>query len=253
MKLSHWNSILSLRIDIHRLLERSLSVESTRFGERSAALPIEPSILQRLHGELRSKLDTLRDQLHRELTENETYLVMFPLVLLCDEMVMIRLPKAQQTSWPLLQSELFQINYGGDVFYDFVDERLDKPDTPSMVFEVLYFCLAAGFVGKFGESGGKVQRYRTLLAEQLGTGSIRDGSRKRRRRSHRVRSERRSAGSKASVQTDRPIEAAQSPEQSPQAVTPLRKRVNWRGLIPYGVALTTLSLAALAIIVLSNL
>ncbi len=253
MKLGHWNSILALRIDIHRLLERSLSVESTRFGERSSALPIEPAILQRLHGELRSKLDALRDQLHRELTENETYLVMFPLVLLCDEMVMIRLPKAQQTSWPLLQSELFQINYGGDVFYDFVDERLDKPDTPSMVFEVLYFCLAAGFVGKFGESGGKVQRYRTLLAEQLGTGTAQDGRTRRRRRSSRVRSERRSSVLRVGAQSERPSDSEPSLAPSPQAETPLRKRVNWRGMIPYGVALTTLSLAALAIIVLSNL
>ncbi len=252
MKLSHWNSILALRLDIHRLLERSLSVESTRFGERGSALPFELSVLQRLHGELRSKLDTLRDQLHRELTENETYLVMFPLVLLCDEMVMIRLPKAQQTSWPLLQSELFQINYGGDVFYDFVDERLDKPDTPSMVFEVLYFCLAAGFVGKFGESSGKVQRYRTLLAEQLGTGRTHERGRRRRRRVSRVRSDRR-----MTQRTDEAVHEGQEPEQRTEpkleAIAPTRKRINWHGLIPYGVALTTLSLAALAIIVLSNL
>ena len=269
MKLSHWNSILSLRLDIHRLLERSLSVESTRFGERSAALPIEPSILQRLHGELRSKLDTLRDQLHRELTENETYLVMFPLVLLCDEMVMIRLPKAQQTSWPLLQSELFQINYGGDVFYDFVDERLDKPDTPSMVFEVLYFCLAAGFVGKFGESSGKVQRYRTLLSEQIAATSMTAAERRKRRRASRMardpqgeRSSRRSRSMAiartGSQRTLSPSASAPGPAGAPPAPAPSLQqaapgRIPWHSVAPYGVALAALGLALGFVLLFTNL
>lgn len=254
MKLNQWSLIIAMRNDISRLLERTLAVESTRIGERMAALPVDPGILARLHSELRTKLDVLRDNLSRELTENETYFIMFPLVLLCDEMVMCRLAKEQQTSWPLLQSELFQINYGGDVFYDFVDERLDKPDTPAMVFEVLTFCLASGFVGKFGDSTGKVQRYRSLLAEQLAVQMEplpEQRQRKRRRRtasqsrSERLRRTRTAVASEAAASLARPA--------APPLDEPPRRRINWRGLMPYGAALATLSLAAAAIFLFTNL
>lgn len=181
MKLSLWRMVISLRDDIGRILERTLMPNAQAGGDRTVLNIIDVGALTQLRTELRNRLDSLKDTLHKELTENETYLVMFPLVLMCDEMVMSRVPKKQHTEWHLLQHELFQITYGGDVFYDFVDERLAKPDTPSMVFEVLYFCLSAGFVGKFGNDGGKVQRYKALLTERI-PGAQMDRKKKRRRR-----------------------------------------------------------------------
>jgi type VI secretion system protein ImpK len=181
MKLGLWHQVISLRDDIGRILERTLIPNAPAVGERTVLSYVDTASLNQLRNELRNRLDGLRDTLTKELTESETYLVMFPLVLLCDEMVMSRIPKQQHTDWRLLQHELFQITYGGDVFYDFVDERLAKPDTPPMVFEVLYFCLSAGFVGKFGLDGGKVQRYKALLTERI-PGAMSPGPRKRRRR-----------------------------------------------------------------------
>lgn len=249
MKLTLWNMIIALRLEISRLLERTLAVDSTRLGERAPTLLVDPGTLSKLNTELRTKLDGLRDNLNRELTENETYLVMFPLVLLCDEMVMTRLRKEQQTSWPLLQSELFQINYGGDVFYDFVDERLEKPDTPSIVFEVLYFCLAAGFVGKFGESGGKVQRYRTLLSEQLASSAAPLKERRKRRRLERreCRDHPRRATepkSERGENTEVPLIKEEAPIH--------RRRIDWRGLSPYGVALAMLVVVVGAVLLFTN-
>ena len=268
MKLSHWNVIIAMRSDIVRLLDRTLAVDSTRFGERMVAGPVDPGTLQRLQVELRSKLESLREHLNHELTENETYLVMFPLVLLCDEMVMSRLAKEQQTRWSLLQSELFQINYGGDVFYDFVDERLDKHDTPPMVFEVLYFCLAAGFVGKFGESSGKVQRYRTLLSEQIAATSMTAGERRKRRRAARLAREGPGdRGSRRSRSQSMPRSglqrtltgAAPTPPGSSVAPAPASSlleqappRFDWRGMVPYGVAIAALGLAIGCVLLFTN-
>lgn len=134
----------------------------------TAALnPVDPSLLDRLRDELLSCLEVLDERLSKELPESEVQLTLFPLVLLCDEMVMVRLPKEQHTKWALIQTDLFQINYGGDVFYDFTDENLGKASTPRIVFEVLYYCLHAGFVGRFGVDAGKVKRYRTLLSERI--------------------------------------------------------------------------------------
>lgn len=209
MKLGLWNMIIALRAEIAILLERTLfSAGSVAGGEQAVLQLVDADTLARLRAELRTKLDSLKDNLTKELTESEVYLVMFPLVLLCDEMVMTRLPKQQQTLWFLLQSELFQINYGGDVLYDFVDERLAKPDTPVIVFEVLYYCLSAGFVGKFGVDGGKVQRYKALLCEHIPGAQA--PLRKRRRRREL----------KPSVETPSPTAAGTEPERRARSRSP---------------------------------
>lgn len=184
MKLTLWKMIIMLRRDIANLLERTVHQKEKTRERNGVATMIPSETLDRLRSELKTQLDTLKDNLTREMGENEVYLVMFPLVLLCDEMVMSHLPKQQQTSWLLLQSDLFQINYGGDVFYDFVDERLAKPDTPSVVFEVLYYCLASGFVGKFGADNSKLLRYKALVTERI-PGAVNPIRKRKRRRDAR--------------------------------------------------------------------
>lgn len=136
-------------------------------GKATAPATVAPELLQRLREDLLGHLEILEEQLGKELTEGEVQLVLFPLVLLCDEMVMVRLPKEQHTQWHLLQSDLFSINYGGDVFYEFTDEQLAKSDPPGLVFAVLYYCLACGFAGRFGLDTGKVRRYKGLLSERI--------------------------------------------------------------------------------------
>jgi type VI secretion system protein ImpK len=231
MKLSLWRLVISLRDDIGRILERTLMPNGPAASERTVLNVIDPGSLTQLRGELRNRLDSLKDTLQKELSENETYLVMFPLVLLCDEMVMSRIPKQQHTEWRLLQHELFQINYGGDVFYDFVDERLAKPDTPPMVFEVLAFCLSAGFVGRFGLDGGKVQRYKVLLSERI-PGAVLH------LRKHRRRRER-----------GEPTVPTAPPATSPPVDAPVQRSPIWY----YGAALGALLCAAFVVILFTNL
>lgn len=240
MKLDLWNAIIALRTDIASLLERTLSsAGATQIKDRATVPMIDEEVLSRLRNELRNKLDGLKDSLGRDLSENEVYLAMFPLVLLCDEMVMSSLPKQQQTLWFLLQSELFQINYGGDVFYEFVDERLAKPDTPALVFEVLFYCLSAGFVGKFGADGGKVQRYKGLLSERIPGAHV--GPRKRRRR--------REVSDKTSPDT-KPDPVASPAVQATTGLSPGRRR---SAIWYYAVTLGMLVLIAFSVVTLSNL
>jgi type VI secretion system protein ImpK len=260
MKLGQWQLIISLRKDIGRILERTLLPSPQGRGDGNLLSIVDESALSQLRSELRTHLDALKDTLLKELTENETYLVMFPLVLLCDEVVMGRLPKKQHTEWRLLQHELFQINYGGDVFYDFVDERLAKPDTPSMVFEVLFFCLSAGFVGKFGIDGGKVQRYKTLLAERIPGARI-PGPRKRRRletRDQRYQRDPRERREPARHSTTAGLLAATTPEpeSSGAAPTPATPDGGPRGLPLswyYGLALGGVLLAVFGTLLITNL
>lgn len=240
MKLDLWNTIIALRTDITSLLERTLSsAGTTQIKDRMSVQLVDEEILTRLRTELRNRLDALKDSLSRELSDNEVYLATFPLVLLCDEMVMSSLPKQQQTLWFLLQSELFQINYGGDVFYEFVDERLAKPDTPVLVFEVLLYCLSAGFVGKFGADGGKVQRYKGLLSERI-PGALPPQRKRRRRRDP-------SDSSGPDKSADKGLLTAKEPATS--SPLPMRRRSPYWY---YAFSLGMLVLIAVSVVTLSN-
>ncbi len=243
MNLGLWKLIISLRDDIGRILERTLLPSSQSVADSSKLSAIDASALSQLRSELRTHLDSLKDALHKELTENDAYLVMFPLVLLCDEIVMSRLPKQQHTEWRLLQHELFQINYGGDVFYDFIDERLAKTDTPPMVFEVLYFCLSAGFVGKFGFDGGKVQRYKKLLAERIPGARI-PGPRKRRQREPKE---------PLRPSADPPAEPSPTEEQDPAAPAEAMPQRSASLAWYYGLALGGILLAVFGVLLFTNL
>ena len=65
--------------------------------------------LVEVRAKLRSKLDLLKAQLAEHLTEREVFLVLFPLVVLFDELVQNRfVAGGAGGSWPSLQSELLQ-------------------------------------------------------------------------------------------------------------------------------------------------
>lgn len=179
-----WNCIASLRNNISRSLDRTLAqADGGRSQERTLVISkVSSSVLENLRVELRVHIDKMYAELLKELSEADARLVMFPIVLLCDEMVMSHLPKEQHTMWHLIQSEMFQINYGGDVFYEFADERLSKPETPGMVFGVLYYCLSAGFSGRFGFDSAKILKYKGLLGERI-PGAVQPTARTRRKRS----------------------------------------------------------------------
>lgn len=206
MRLEVWSAVIALRSDVQAMLNLAIAKSSSgrgvgtppaaasrglppdpassgysiflgpepgvELGSRGAAaasmqVTIDPELLRKLRASLAKRIDELKLAISKHLNEGDIRLVMLPLVLLCDELVMSRLPKEQHTLWPLLQSELFQFNYGGDVFYEFTDEQIGRPDVSPTVLAILYYCLNAGFVGKYGAAGGKVAKYKTLLSERI--------------------------------------------------------------------------------------
>ena len=87
---------------------------------------------------------------------------------------------AEQAKWPLLQRELFDVLHGGQVFFDFVDERLHMPDTPQLVIDVLFFCLSDGFAGKFRDDPSRLEQYKRQLSERIPHPTLPQVARKRR-------------------------------------------------------------------------
>jgi len=124
--------------------------------------------LVEVRAKLRSKLDILKAQLAENLTEREVFLVLFPLVVLFDELVQNRfVAGGGGGSWPALQSELFKIDDGGEVFYNTLDDLLRKPDTLPFVYEVFYLCLSLGFRGRYSDNLTKINEYKHKIETKI--------------------------------------------------------------------------------------
>jgi type IV/VI secretion system ImpK/VasF family protein len=122
--------------------------------------------LARLRGELRKQLLALRAELGQMVTERECYLALFPIVLCLDEIIQTRYASVEM-SWPLLQREFYQVDKGGELFYDTLDELLNGVQHSPVVLEVFYFCLSIGFKGKYNGDEERIAAYMRKLRSKL--------------------------------------------------------------------------------------
>jgi type IV/VI secretion system ImpK/VasF family protein len=184
MKNLLWSSVYDLVQEVDTVLSRAERFNEGAGGsapadaEAAAASPkkkaaffkayVATDDLVEVRAKLRAKLDVLKADLAEELTERESYLVLFPLVVLFDELIQNRfLTGGQSGSWPSLQTELFKIDNGGEVFFDTLDDLLRKPDTLTFVFEVFYLCLSHGFKGRYADNLAKVNEYKHKLEARI--------------------------------------------------------------------------------------
>lgn len=167
MTLDLWHIIVTTTLEVRLLLDRALPGTLSKATDATLVYPSNAAVRSRLRAELLGKLSELKTGLRTQLSEKDVGMVLLPLVIHIDELVMRRLSADEQTQWALLQRELFELQNGGEVFFEFIQERLNMPDTPLLLFDVLYFCLSDGFAGKFGDEPGRIEQYKRLLVEKI--------------------------------------------------------------------------------------
>jgi type IV/VI secretion system ImpK/VasF family protein len=122
--------------------------------------------LVKLRDGVRKSLVSLKKELGQVLTDHEVYYVLIPMVIYCDELV-LAVTKGAVTRWEPLQSELFNIENGGELFYWSMEERLRQLETHPLVFEVFYFCLNDGFMGMHSADPRKIDEYKDRLRKRI--------------------------------------------------------------------------------------
>lgn len=122
--------------------------------------------LVELRSRVRKRFTWLKAKLGEVLSEHEVYYTLFPIVVYTDEMVN-GVTRGAAARWEPLQSELYDIDNGGEVFYQILDDRLRQEETHPLVFEVFYYCLKDGFCGVYASDSRKIQEYETRLAERI--------------------------------------------------------------------------------------
>jgi len=168
MKNKQWESIQSVFETMEKLCGQ---VETVRrdTDESSAETPAtdNSAALVNVRKNIRTHLDFLRSQLLEELSERDSYFVLFPIVALFDERVQVQFLDVDQTAWPPLQKELFQVDDAGDMFYESLEEILSKPQTLPFIYEVYYFCLNYGFKGRYNDNELKIKEYMKKLKAKI--------------------------------------------------------------------------------------
>jgi type IV/VI secretion system ImpK/VasF family protein len=124
--------------------------------------------LVKMRDAMRKLLDRLRKELSRTLTEHAVYSVLVPIVIYVDELARV-ITRGSAQSWEPLQSETFNIDNGGELFFWAIDERLRQQETHPLVFEVFYFCLNDGFVGMYQGDPLKIEEYKDKLRKRIPT------------------------------------------------------------------------------------
>ena len=166
MKLEHWQSILRTHRQVGSMLDQSLPAEPAAGGERTK-VRVGTQGLALLQQQLLAEVDGLRNALGGTYREEELEEALRPFVYLVDEMVLRRLAEEEQADWPLLQYKLFGIDSGGDRFYEMADEKLVQRGASPLVFELLHFCLTAGFEGRYAGNTARLREYKERLAARI--------------------------------------------------------------------------------------
>jgi hypothetical protein len=119
-----------------------------------------------LRASIRERLQWLKGELATVLTEHELHYVLLPLVIYIDELV-TAITRGEASRWEPLQSELYDVENGGELFYALLEDHLRKSDTHPFVFQIFYFCLSDGFVGMAERDPRKIEQSKLLLAARV--------------------------------------------------------------------------------------
>ena len=122
--------------------------------------------LVRTRDRMRKLLLSLKKELSYSFTEREVFQVLIPIVIYCDELVR-GITRGAVLRWEPLQSELLNIDNGGELFFWSMEDRLRESEASPLVFEVYYFCLSDGFEGMYQGDRAKIADCKDRLKKRI--------------------------------------------------------------------------------------
>jgi type IV/VI secretion system ImpK/VasF family protein len=166
MNLKVWQELVASYREMSELI--AATTPEAAAGDLDGMRPLLGNdAMETLHGELRQTVARAAAKLAPLLDSAELQQILFILTIAIDEKVQRRLAPEEAPKWPLLQRALFDVHDGGDLFYDLIDDCLARNDTPYLVFEICYFCLSDGFVGRHSRNRPMIEEYKRKIAGRL--------------------------------------------------------------------------------------
>lgn len=156
MKHPHWSEIFFYFKEIE---QQKAKLENKK---------LSAELLSTSHNSLAISMNQLKNNLKQTLDEQSVHHIVFALTALLDE-EMKRLISAtnQNVEWVPLQKEFFNLTNAGERFFDNLDEVLETPNFPSIVYEVFFLVLKKGFRGKYQHSQNRINKYIEFLTDKI--------------------------------------------------------------------------------------
>jgi len=128
---------------------------------------ITPELIETAKSKISLILDLLKNSLELKLGKEHSSLILFAIVAAVDEEMQGFNYNHLKVRWTPLQKDFYSAYTAGEVFFKTIDEILDNPSIPSMVYESFYFILKSGFKGKYRDSKTQLTKYLDLLRQQI--------------------------------------------------------------------------------------
>jgi len=128
-----------------------------------------PAAYLRLRRAVREAIEAELDPVFTEhLGPWQKHLCVIAIASFVDERERVALGGLAET-WrlPLLQTEMLEIDDGGDRFFTQLNELLARADVHELVFEVHLLCLRAGFVGRYRDRRHEIEKLTGWLTHRL--------------------------------------------------------------------------------------
>ena len=148
----------------HWLLLRKLLTASRQFAKKSLGENSKVENVGRVQQKILTLLDGFQRQLKTMTNPPAIKEILLPVTLFLDEWLLKHYFQHRPQDWPLLQSQLFQVEHGGALFYETLDQYFKQDQPPYYVLEVYYFCLKSGFSGMYFNAPEQRDYYLKTLA-----------------------------------------------------------------------------------------
>ncbi len=112
-------------------------------------------------------LEQLKVDLEQKIHKDHVSLILFSLVAGVDEQMQSFDYNHLKSRWIPLQKDFYSAYTAGELFFKTIDDILDNPNVPVLVYEVFYYTLKRGFQGKYRDSKTQLQKYLDLLKEKI--------------------------------------------------------------------------------------
>lgn len=133
---------------------------------------LSPESLEYTRKKMVTFLEHLRTSLEQRLDKHHTSLIMFAIVAMIDEKMQSYDYNETKVRWAPIQKDFYSAFTAGELFYKSLDEILDDPSVPNIVFQVFYSMLKRGFQGKYRESKTQIAKYLDMLKDKIPTSAM---------------------------------------------------------------------------------
>lgn len=112
-------------------------------------------------------VDVLKSSLEQRMDKYHASLIIFPIVAAIDEKMQGYDYNSNKSKWMPLQKDFYAAYNAGEIFFKSLDEILDDPNIPNIVYQVNYTILKRGFQGKYKDSKTQINKYIDMLKDKI--------------------------------------------------------------------------------------